>query len=119
MTVQVGRQEIKLGWEALVGIIFFTVSTTAAITMYFNRQDTKLDKIIAWQNVHGVKDSIQDIKLDSIFSWHIKGVTERNNMKQDIHFLMNRASSTRTSIGYFTEHRVNGHVILEKAKQIN
>ena len=116
MTVNVGRTHINLGWETLVGILAFTISTTYAITVYLNRQDEKLDKIIASQNYHARKDSIQDVKLDSIFSWHVKGVNERNIMKTDIQFLMGNVKVSRTSEGYFTEKKVNGRIVFDKVK---
>lgn len=94
MTVAVGRTQIHLGWETLIGLIVFTVATTWEISGYKNSQDNKLDKIIAWQKEHGTKDSTYYSKVDANTA--------------DISELKKRTNQ----VNYLVERKINARVIL-------
>lgn len=113
MTLIVGKTQVHLGWGALVGLILSTITTTVtatwAISDYKHAQEGKLDKIIAWQQAHSVKDSIQDVKLDTLFSWHAKSLVNTNAV-----YPQHTARTVRTSAGWYTERVINGKTFLEK-----
>lgn len=107
MTIVVGRTQIHLGWEALIGLIIFTVTTTWMFSDYKHSQDNKLDKIIAWQKEHSTRDSIYYSKIDG----HTADIVSLKKSNDSIRGLLSSTVRSK-AISYYTARKINGRVVL-------
>lgn len=116
MTVIVGKTQIHLGIETLIGLIVFACSTTWAISAYKNSQDAKLDKILAWQSFKAVKDSVLIIRVDTLA---IRQIAIRLHQKGDdveIAYLKEAVRGFR-AVHYYQEKRVAGRLEFNKVNR--
>jgi hypothetical protein len=114
MTVSLDKKQIHIGWETAVAVIVFLVVTMWGAGTFTAKYLAKQDAIYAAVLQSKREDSIQDVRLDTISMWHNRGIAERNNMKYDLHYIMESLKASKT--GYYTERKVNNRLEFNKVK---
>ena len=122
MTVTIDKKSIHFGWEVFAGIMVFTISMTWAAAMYNSNSDKKQDdmlqsltqiqKTLARQQV---KDSVQDVRIDTLYARQTQEQYRFNGFLRDINEVRESIRTVRT-IQYFTEKKMRGRIQLSEVK---
>jgi len=117
MTITVDKRQIHLGWPTAGAIILFLVTTIWGASWSVQKFLDKQDKIYNVVMSLRIKDSLQDVRLDTIYSWHAVAKSERSSMKLNIGYLMDALHPQKQSTGLFTERLVNGRIVFERVNK--
>jgi hypothetical protein len=117
MTVLLDKKQIHLGWQTAAAIIIFLIGTMWGAGDFTAKYLQKQDEIYKAVMYSKREDSIQDVRLDTITMWHTRGTSERNNIKADINYILGALKVSGPAVGFYTEKKVNGRIVLERVKK--